>query len=86
MYHMDMSIYAFEKLADTKWGVIATEWRDVPCWYKPNKRAKNPWGQRTGAERGPPGGWQAAFDKRPFKEVRWENTNYGRRLRGVGRV
>ena len=32
MYHLDLSVWAFEKLAQTKWGVIGVEWRDVPCW------------------------------------------------------
>ncbi|WIA28939.1 hypothetical protein OEZ86_011463 [Tetradesmus obliquus] len=82
MYHMDLSLWAFEKLADTKWGVIGLSWRDVPCWHKPNKRAKNKYGQRSGPDMGPPGGWYAALDKRPFKKVSWENTQ-GRKLRGA---
>jgi hypothetical protein len=43
MYHLDLSHWAFEKLAQTKWGVIAVSWRDVPCWYKPKNAAKLPW-------------------------------------------
>jgi len=67
MYHLDLSLWSFEKLADTKLGVIAVEHREVPCWQKPNKPAKNPWGQRSGPDRGPPGNWNPAMDKRPFK-------------------
>jgi hypothetical protein len=33
----DLSLWAYEKLADTKYGVIGIEWRDVPCWQRPNK-------------------------------------------------
>jgi hypothetical protein len=80
MYHFDLSLWAFEKLADTKLGVIAVEYRDVPCGQKPSKPARNPWGQRSGPDRGPPGGWNPAMDKRA-------NGNHqhgmGRRLRGV---
>jgi hypothetical protein len=73
----DLSLWSFEKLADTKYGVIAIEQRDVPCYHKPNKPARNPWGQRSGPDRGPPGGWNAAMDKRPYKQ------HQGRRLRGI---
>ncbi|KAI7842008.1 hypothetical protein COHA_004211 [Chlorella ohadii] len=37
--HMDISIWAFEKLASTKWGVIAIQYREVPCNYQPPKPA-----------------------------------------------
>jgi hypothetical protein len=43
MYHLDMSVWAFERLAEKKWGVIGISWRDVPCWYKPKNAAKQPW-------------------------------------------
>jgi hypothetical protein len=43
MYHLDLSIWAFEKLTETKWGVAAVSWRDVPCWHKPHSPAKQPW-------------------------------------------
>lgn len=76
----DLSLWAFEKLADTKLGVIAVEWRDVPCGNKPNKPAKNPWGQRSGPDRSPPGGWNPAMDKR----VRGDHFHgKGKRLLGV---
>lgn len=65
-----MSLWSFEKLGDTGKGVIAIEYRDVACNYRPNKPARNPHGQRSGPDRGPPGGWNAAQDKRP---------NWGRR-------
>ena len=50
MYHLDLSLWAFEKLAQTKWGVIAVSWRDVPCWYKPKNPARVPsWSKPTPA-------------------------------------
>jgi len=66
MYHMDLSIWAFERLADTKWGVIATEWRDVDCGYKPSKVARNPWGQKSAMPDWykPRPGWNNWMDKR----------------------
>lgn len=36
------SIWAFEKLADTKWGVIGLKYRPVPCDYVPAKIAPSP--------------------------------------------
>ncbi|GFR49513.1 hypothetical protein Agub_g11554 [Astrephomene gubernaculifera] len=39
--HLDMSIWAFEKLAETRWGVIPIRYRPVPCDYKPSKKAKS---------------------------------------------
>jgi hypothetical protein len=74
MYHLDMSLWAFEKLADTGKGVVGIEFRDVACNYKPSKPARNPWGQRSGPDRGPPGNWNPAMDKRP-------NIWAGRRLK-----
>jgi hypothetical protein len=62
--HSDISLWSFEKLADPKLGVIAIESRDVPCWQRPHKPARNPWGQRSGPDRGPPGNWNPAQDKR----------------------
>ncbi|KAI3429474.1 hypothetical protein D9Q98_005566 [Chlorella vulgaris] len=35
---MDISVWAFEKLADKKWGVIGIQYRPVPC----NKLPDNP--------------------------------------------
>lgn len=37
--HLDMSIWAFEKLALTKWGVIGLQYRGVPCNYLPTLSA-----------------------------------------------
>lgn len=37
--HLDLSIWAFEKLADTKWGVIGLQYRQVPCGYAPERPA-----------------------------------------------
>ena len=39
MYHMDMSVWAFEKLADPGVGVIGIQYREVQCSYKPDKPA-----------------------------------------------
>lgn len=74
-------MWAFEKLADPKLGVIAVEHRDVSCDYKPNKPAKNPWGQRSGPDRGPPGNWNPSMDKRVAGGRIYHGA--GRRLRGV---
>jgi Lytic transglycolase len=81
MYHLDISHWAYEKLADPKLGVIALEWRDVPCWYRPSKPAKNPWGQRSGPDRGKPNNWHPSMDKRPYKKIDWNLPKVsGRRL------
>ena len=70
MYHLDLSIWAFEKLSDTKWGVIGTTWRDVPCWHRPSKWARVPsWKKPTPGER-PPQGFQRSQDKRPKVRAR----------------
>ncbi|KAG2497376.1 hypothetical protein HYH03_004534 [Edaphochlamys debaryana] len=42
MYHLDLSTWAFEKLAEKKWGVIGLQVRSVPCNYKPEKAASPP--------------------------------------------
>eukprot|EP01026_Neomeris_dumetosa_P037615 TRINITY_DN30494_c0_g1_i11.p2 TRINITY_DN30494_c0_g1~~TRINITY_DN30494_c0_g1_i11.p2 ORF type:complete len:261 (+),score=32.57 TRINITY_DN30494_c0_g1_i11:162-944(+) len=39
MAHLDLSIWAFEKLADPKWGVIGLQYRRVSCDYQPDKPA-----------------------------------------------
>eukprot|EP01024_Parvocaulis_polyphysoides_P062324 TRINITY_DN7089_c0_g3_i2.p1 TRINITY_DN7089_c0_g3~~TRINITY_DN7089_c0_g3_i2.p1 ORF type:complete len:425 (+),score=67.85 TRINITY_DN7089_c0_g3_i2:156-1430(+) len=52
MDHFDLSVWAFEKLTDIKWGVIGLLYRPVPCDYKPNQWAyprNGPhWGQNPG--------------------------------------
>eukprot|EP01023_Acetabularia_acetabulum_P047057 TRINITY_DN4933_c0_g1_i7.p2 TRINITY_DN4933_c0_g1~~TRINITY_DN4933_c0_g1_i7.p2 ORF type:complete len:512 (+),score=93.05 TRINITY_DN4933_c0_g1_i7:72-1607(+) len=40
MDHLDISVWAFEKLAELKWGVIGLSYREVPCDYQPQKAAK----------------------------------------------
>ncbi|GFH32161.1 predicted protein [Haematococcus lacustris] len=66
MYHLDISTYAFEKLADKKWGVIAMKYRQVPCGYVPNKVASVPRGSSPSPpEYAAPWGWSASKDKRP---------------------
>lgn len=42
MDHFDLSIWAFEKLADMKWGVIGLKYRPVSCDYVPAKEASAP--------------------------------------------
>lgn len=39
MNHFDISVFAFEKLAELKWGVIPIEYRRVACDAKPEKKA-----------------------------------------------
>ncbi|KAF6254548.1 RlpA-like double-psi beta-barrel-protein domain-containing protein-containing protein [Scenedesmus sp. NREL 46B-D3] len=85
MYHLDLSLWSFEKLADTRYGVIAIEWRDVPCSYRPVKRAKNPFNRRSTGERSAPRGWRASFDRRPYNAYS-EPAAQGRRLRGAASV
>jgi hypothetical protein len=55
------------QLADIKWGVIGVQWRDVPCWYKPNspahvpswsKPTEQPWWEKA------PDGWYKEKDAR----------------------
>eukprot|EP01023_Acetabularia_acetabulum_P026733 TRINITY_DN2534_c0_g1_i1.p2 TRINITY_DN2534_c0_g1~~TRINITY_DN2534_c0_g1_i1.p2 ORF type:complete len:196 (+),score=29.58 TRINITY_DN2534_c0_g1_i1:101-688(+) len=50
MNHFDLSVWAYEKLAEHKWGVIGIKYRQVNCWYTPWKKAQIPpegehWGQ-----------------------------------------
>lgn len=40
--HLDLSIWAFEKLADPEYGVIGIEWRRVPCSYRSPNPAPAP--------------------------------------------
>eukprot|EP01025_Chloroclados_australasicus_P040130 TRINITY_DN417_c1_g1_i2.p1 TRINITY_DN417_c1_g1~~TRINITY_DN417_c1_g1_i2.p1 ORF type:complete len:417 (-),score=44.25 TRINITY_DN417_c1_g1_i2:1251-2501(-) len=42
MDHFDMSVWAFEKLAEKRWGVIGLNYREVPCDYQPSKVAPEP--------------------------------------------
>ena len=37
--HFDISTEAFSQLADLKWGVIGTQWRQVDCDYTPDNPA-----------------------------------------------
>lgn len=64
MYHMDLSVWAFEKLADVKWGVMAIKFRPVDCgavkWQNNKAYAPKP---SPGYEA--PSGWQSSWDKRP---------------------
>ncbi len=36
---MHPQAWAFEKLVDTKWGVVSMQYRQVDCSYKPAKPA-----------------------------------------------
>jgi len=38
--HCSLSVWAYEKLAPKKWGVIGIEHRPVACGYKPRNIAK----------------------------------------------
>lgn len=42
MDHLDLSIWAFEKLANMRWGVIGIKYRPVPCTYTPPNVAPPP--------------------------------------------
>eukprot|EP01024_Parvocaulis_polyphysoides_P038928 TRINITY_DN35154_c0_g1_i1.p5 TRINITY_DN35154_c0_g1~~TRINITY_DN35154_c0_g1_i1.p5 ORF type:complete len:113 (-),score=13.27 TRINITY_DN35154_c0_g1_i1:31-369(-) len=42
MDHLDLSVWTFEKLADTKWGVLGLQYREVACDYVPYKPAPEP--------------------------------------------
>lgn len=67
MYHLDLSVWAYERLAQKKWGVIGVEWRDVSCKYKPKSPAKLPWWSKpTPAPYWykQPYGWSKNMDKR----------------------
>ncbi|PNH11645.1 Expansin-A32 [Tetrabaena socialis] len=39
MPHFDLSVWGFERLANTKWGVIGIQYRRVPCTYQPDHQA-----------------------------------------------
>ncbi|DBB12456.1 hypothetical protein WJX82_006372 [Trebouxia sp. C0006] len=58
MTHYDMSIWAFEKLADTKWGVIGLQWRSVPCDYNSTDPAPAPTPATPAVGQEPPPGTQ----------------------------
>eukprot|EP01025_Chloroclados_australasicus_P038218 TRINITY_DN391_c0_g1_i2.p1 TRINITY_DN391_c0_g1~~TRINITY_DN391_c0_g1_i2.p1 ORF type:complete len:394 (-),score=45.76 TRINITY_DN391_c0_g1_i2:1786-2967(-) len=50
MNHLDLSVWAFEKLTEHRWGVIGLKYREVPCDFKPAKVAPPPpegpfWGE-----------------------------------------
>jgi hypothetical protein len=67
MYHFDLSVWAFERLAEKKWGVIGITWRDVPCWYKPKNPARQPWWYKTSPQpwwEKAPQGWNPSMDTR----------------------
>ncbi|PNH06791.1 hypothetical protein TSOC_006808 [Tetrabaena socialis] len=64
-YHLDLSAWAFEKLAEPKWGVIGIMARPVSCSTKPWKPAPTPpEGASSENTRIPrPWGWT---DRRPW--------------------
>eukprot|EP01025_Chloroclados_australasicus_P038219 TRINITY_DN391_c0_g2_i1.p1 TRINITY_DN391_c0_g2~~TRINITY_DN391_c0_g2_i1.p1 ORF type:complete len:427 (-),score=42.61 TRINITY_DN391_c0_g2_i1:1719-2912(-) len=54
MNHFDLSVWAFEKLAEHRWGVIGLKYRQVACDYQPSKVAQVPpegpfWGEEPEA-------------------------------------
>eukprot|EP01023_Acetabularia_acetabulum_P024986 TRINITY_DN239_c0_g1_i1.p4 TRINITY_DN239_c0_g1~~TRINITY_DN239_c0_g1_i1.p4 ORF type:complete len:198 (+),score=41.82 TRINITY_DN239_c0_g1_i1:172-765(+) len=42
MEHLDLSIWAFEKLSEHRWGVIGIKYRQVTCSHQPSKKASIP--------------------------------------------
>eukprot|EP01025_Chloroclados_australasicus_P069772 TRINITY_DN989_c3_g1_i2.p1 TRINITY_DN989_c3_g1~~TRINITY_DN989_c3_g1_i2.p1 ORF type:complete len:495 (+),score=65.81 TRINITY_DN989_c3_g1_i2:121-1605(+) len=42
MDHLDLSVWAFEKLAELKWGVLGLQYRQVACDHTPYKAAPEP--------------------------------------------
>lgn len=77
-----LAAWAYEKLADKKWGVIGLQWRDVDCNYRPQKRARVPsWSSPTPMPswEQKPYGWNWSWDRRP----KWTQWGAGRRLRMV---
>jgi hypothetical protein len=70
-------VWAYEKLAETKWGVIGVQWRDVDCSYRPANRAVVPsWIAPTKMPswEGKPAGWNWSMDRRP------KSGSWGRKL------
>lgn len=62
---MDLSYWAYAKLADTKWGVIATSWQNVECGHQPTKRAVLPnWVDKKEYMNPRPAGFTSYADKR----------------------
>eukprot|EP01025_Chloroclados_australasicus_P038270 TRINITY_DN392_c0_g1_i1.p2 TRINITY_DN392_c0_g1~~TRINITY_DN392_c0_g1_i1.p2 ORF type:complete len:406 (-),score=57.98 TRINITY_DN392_c0_g1_i1:1727-2944(-) len=54
MNHFDLSVWAFEKLAEHRWGVIGLKYRQVPCDFQPSNPAPVPpegpfWGEEPEA-------------------------------------
>ncbi|GLC48571.1 hypothetical protein PLESTB_000112400 [Pleodorina starrii] len=68
---MDMSIWAFEKLAERRWGVIPLRYRPVPCDYKPDRVAR-PISKPTPAV-SPPNGYVQPV--RDWPEMRPDGSN-----------
>eukprot|EP01025_Chloroclados_australasicus_P068414 TRINITY_DN94_c0_g1_i4.p4 TRINITY_DN94_c0_g1~~TRINITY_DN94_c0_g1_i4.p4 ORF type:complete len:192 (+),score=8.79 TRINITY_DN94_c0_g1_i4:235-810(+) len=52
MDHFDLSVWAFEKLTELRWGVLGLLYRPVPCNYRPEQKAYTRgepfWGQQPG--------------------------------------
>lgn len=76
MQHFDLSTWAYEKLADKKWGVIGIEFRRVPCSYKPPKPAYAPDPTPMGPFMGwKPWDWHKGKDRRGNQQgYQWQNT------------
>lgn len=74
MLHLDLSTWAFEKLASKKWGVISIKLRAVPCNHKPYKPAP-PADSPTPGQAPPPGArdpsWNPTQNTAPTKQ--WSN-------------
>ena len=71
----DLSIYAFTKLADMKWGVISVEYRQVDCGSRPWKSAGGGYGppvlpQEWQARKRPDFDWRKYFSGGGYMCVR----------------
>lgn len=65
--HFDLSIWGFERLADTKWGVIGLQFRPVPCSYRPAKEAPRIANPTPGEQ--PPNSWNNKAPIRDWPDV-----------------
>lgn len=75
MQHFDLSAWAFEKLADKKWGVMGIEFRRVSCGQQPSKPAYAP--NPTPKEQfmgDKPWDWSASKDRRHSNSFQWQNS------------
>ncbi|KXZ41810.1 hypothetical protein GPECTOR_276g724 [Gonium pectorale] len=78
MQHFDVSVFAFQKLADVKWGVIGIKYRRVPCDHQPYKKAYLPSGATPAKDsQSPPWNWDSSKDKRWALWSKSQSWNFG---------